>query len=549
MSIATDRPQRGSFDVRREERWRMWALFGVLLALAFVGLYVLAWIVSLVASIWSDPGSNTLRWVATWPGALELFAIAVGVAVLYWYASRRSARNRLVAALHAQPLDPSDKYHQRLANIVEEMRVASGAPPIECLVVPTIDMNAFAFSNFDKGACIGVTEGTLSRLSRAQLEGVVAHEVAHILSGSYVTVTVSSLLFGIYSSWGEGLDKAIGSGEEGASSSGNSGAGAGIGLFIFVAVVMRIVVAVLQVASTIISAAISRTREQEADLAAARYTRDPVGLAEALRTISRHPGGGGFIPEGLAALCIRPSASDGTSWLDRLFATHPPTSERIDSLLSLANISRGKFVWQAAEGDKAFRSREHVATAPGARPQADPALAALGGAPAAVAAAASPAVAAILAAGIAGTPGTTPSAAPGAHAGAGRCPVCGEVLQTVCYEGANILACRSCGGRLVGKEEMGRIIARREMGFTDEQQRLAKQIDEQGNQLRRAAFANRPAFQADPVACPLCAETMVRRHYNYAYAVAVDSCERCNVTWFDKDELEVLQILIERTTG
>jgi heat shock protein HtpX len=551
MSIAADRPQRGSFEIKREERWRMWALFAALLALVFVGLYILAWIASLFALIFI-PVPSTLRIVATWPGAFELFTIAIAAAALYWYGSRRSARARLVAALHAQPLDRNDRYHQRLANIVEEMRVASGAPPIECLVVPTIDMNAFAFSNLKGAACIGVTEGTLSRLSRQQLEGVVAHEVAHVLAGSDVTATVASLLFGIYSSWGDSLDQVLGSnsnlGWNRAGGNPEDIAGAGAAVIGVAALAMRIVLAVLRLASTVINAAISRTREQEADLAAARYTRDPVSLAEALRTISRHPGGSGFIPEGLAALCIRASHADGASWLDRLFATHPPTNQRIDTLLGLANMSRGQFVMQAAEADKSFNGREHVATAPGAWSPADAAaLAALGG----TAVAATPAAAVPVAAMAAASPtAASPTAVPGAHAvGANHCPVCGTVLQSISYEGVAILACRSCGGRLVGKNEIGRIIARREMGFTPEQQRIADQVFAQGNQLRRAALLQRAAFQANRVSCPLCAQTMARRHYNYVYAVAVDSCELCDVTWFDRDELEVLQILIERSVG
>jgi Zn-dependent protease with chaperone function/Zn-finger nucleic acid-binding protein len=534
MSTAGERPRRGTFQVEREESWRMWALFAALLALVFIGIYALAWVASLVMLIFI-PVQSTLRFVTTWLGALELFATATILAALYWYGARRSARDRLVTAMHAQPLDSHDAYHQRLANIAEEMCIAGGAPRIECLVVPTVGMNAFAFSNLKGECCIGVTEGTLSRLSRQQLEGVVAHEVAHILSGSYVTVTVACLLFGIYSSWGESLDKVLGDEPAG----GAEGAAGAIGV---VALLMRGVLAVLQLASTIVNAAISRTREQEADLAAARFTRDPVSLAEALRTISRHPGGGGFIPPGLAPLCIRASQPDSTSWLDRLFATHPPTVQRIAALLSLAHVGRAEFESQAAKADESSAGREHVATAPGARPQVEAGMvAALGGAVlggAALSAAAATATA-------------QPAGLAVVHTGVGaqRCPVCAAALQPLSYEGATVLACRTCGGRLVGETEVGRIIARREMGFTAGQERIADQVFAQGNLLRRMVQQQRAAFLANLVTCPTCGRTMTRRHYNYAYAVAVDVCEICGVFWFDKDELEVLQILIERQIG
>ncbi len=550
MSTAGERPRRGTFEVEREESWRMWALFAALLALFFFGIYVIAWFASPILLLSSTfPGA--WRFVITWRGVLELFAAATLLTVLYWYTVRRSARDRLVAAMHAQPLGPNDTYHQRLANIVEEMRIAGGAPRIECLVVPTVGMNAFAFSNLKGECCIGVTEGTLSRLSRPQLEGVVAHEVAHILSGSYVTVTVACLLFGIYSSWGDSLDEILGSEPE-VGSQGEAAAAGGVGA---AALLIRGTLAVLQLASTVVDAAISRTREQEADLAAARYTRDPVSLAEALRTISRHPGGGGYIPPGLAPLCIRASQPDSTSSLDRLFATHPPTSQRIAALLSLAHMGRAEFESQAAKADRSFAGREHVATAAGARPQAEAAMvAALGGAAASVAALSDAAL------GGAAPGGEAASAPPAAayptgsavtHEGVGaqRCPVCTVALQPMSYEGATVLACRSCGGRLVGKTEVGRIIARREMGFTAEQERIADQVFEQGDQLRRMAQLQRAAFRATLVTCPTCGRTMTRRHYNYEYAVAVDACEICQVFWFDKDGLEVLQILIERRIG
>ena len=110
--------------------------------------------------------------------------------------------------MHARALDPDDRFHQRLADIVEEMRIATGGPPVRCLTVPTQAMNAFAFSDLHGGACIGVTEGALSRLSRAQVEAVVAHEFGHVMSGDYVTVTSACLLFGVFTSLGGGLQDA-----------------------------------------------------------------------------------------------------------------------------------------------------------------------------------------------------------------------------------------------------------------------------------------------------------------------------------------------------
>src|SRR5664280_2636843 len=97
-----------------------------------------------------------------------------------------------------------------------------------------------------------------------------------------VTVTVSCLLFGIYSSLGDKLEAAA-----------LAGGGSRAIPVALAAVALRGWLWALQVASSVTNAALSRERELQADFAAARYTRDPLSLAEALRVIGRHPGGGG----------------------------------------------------------------------------------------------------------------------------------------------------------------------------------------------------------------------------------------------------------------
>ena len=111
-----------------------------------------------------------------------------------------------------------------------------------------------------------------------------------------------------------------------------------------------------------------------------------------------------------------------------------------------------------------------------------------------------------------------------------------------------MLACPGCGGRLAGIEEVARIVARREAAFTPEQERLADMIAAQGDDLRRAArlMRGRPGVRLIP--CPTCGRPMLRRHWDYEHAVEVDLCAVCRVAWFEKDELEVLQLLGERRT-
>ena len=204
------------FEIEREARWRVWALFASLLFMVFLVMSLCIWVVMLVIEALVRQGETTVgpsghpfSFSLSLRGLALVVLASVVVALSYWFLSRIGAREHLIRVMHAQPLDPDDRFHQRLADIVEEMRIATGGPAIRCLTVPTVGMNAFVFSDLHGGACIGVTEGALSRLSRPQLEAVVAHEFGHVLSGDYVTATSACLLFGVYTSLGDSLDGAI----------------------------------------------------------------------------------------------------------------------------------------------------------------------------------------------------------------------------------------------------------------------------------------------------------------------------------------------------
>ena len=562
------------FEIEREARWRVWALFALLLSMVFACMSVCLWIAMLAAEAVVDQGRTSsgspvasgrfLSFSLSWRGLGLVVVASLAVALGYWFVSRIGARDHLIRAMHAQPLDPDDRFHQRLADIVEEMRLATGAPAIRCLTVPTVGLNAFAFSDLRGGACIGVTEGALSRLSRQQLEAVVAHEFGHVLSGDYITATSACLLFGVYTSLGDSLDDAAATGASARAEP------------LLLALIVRGALGLLQLGSAVVNAGISRQGEWAADLAAARYTRDPLSLAQALQMMVRHPGGGGYIPDGLSALCIRPTDLNSGSAVRRAMATHPPVNDRIVALLNIAHVSWETFQGQAATAEADFEQREHVTLAPGAaaEPGAErlaqvltaPLAAAAplaGGAP--VAATVMTAMnAAALAAGTPLAIGTPPAAAPAAahavvapaaasslqaHAAvelALACPVCRSLLERCDYEGTTLLVCRSCAGRLATTPQIQRVLTRREMRFDDRQQRLADYVVEHGDELRRDFAKRRGTAQTTLITCPRCGRTMMRRHYNYDQAVEIDYCGVCELYWFDKDELEVLQAIAER---
>jgi|GEM_PF-418187 len=546
--------RRTLLDVRRERRWRVWLMFALLVLVALLPLIVLGAIVSLLLLAFG-PAWSVFATGVHWYHVVPTVAVALSGAAVYWHVSHRHARRRLLEAMGGRPLDPRDRYHRRLANVVEELRLASGEPAVDAVVVPSLGMNAFAFSDLRGGSVVGVSEGAVSGLSRQQLQGVMAHEFAHILSGSHVTVTTSCLLFGTWESIGNRLD-ALGDGWQETDrpwGARNGGAGSLLAWF-------------AEVAGGIVNGALSRQREFEADLAAAQYTRDPVSLALALRTIARHPVGRGYVPPGLAALCITGESARPAGALERWTASHPPVEKRIDALLAVANVGRQEFEGQAEQLERILSRREHVARAPGLRPVAAVAGAARASAvphPRPAAAVGTTASSLRAPAASSTRPASAPPAAgpPGAPHGPASpddrpvltplgaprpCPECGGRLDAVRYEGVRIAACRGCGGRFARADDVARIMARHEVRFTPRQQELAEAVVAGGNRLRREAVLARFEPKGGSRSCPRCGRRMIRRHFSYDIAVDIDYCGVCDAYWFDFDELEVVQLVTER---
>lgn len=124
------------------------------------------------------------------------------------------------------------------------------------------------------------------------------------------------------------------------------------------------------------------------------------------------------------------------------------------------------------------------------------------------------------------------------------CPRCRAPLAETFYEGVAVRACPGCEGKLVGMSVIDRIVARREVAFSEELRAKAREFEERVllNPLKKRAAA---ATGVDSLMCPSCGYRMVSRPYSYQYFIPVDKCLSCSKIWFDADELEILQALIE----
>ena len=260
--------------------------------------------------------------------------VVVGGGSLYKIAQLRSGGSVVAEALGGALIPPGtrDTDERKLLNIVEEMAIASGmpAPPVY-LLRDEDGINAFAAGFSPDDAVIGVTRGCVQRLSRDQLQGVIAHEFSHILSGDMgLNIRLMGVIHGILIIGIIGyflLRSSLYSGASRRSSRDNSGVpiiAAGLGLMVigFLGTFF----------GNLIKASVSRQREFFADASAVQFTRNPGGIAGALKEIGGYEGGS------ILANPNAPSAShlffsQGLrGGLQMLFATHPPLEERIQRL-------------------------------------------------------------------------------------------------------------------------------------------------------------------------------------------------------------------------
>ncbi len=251
-----------------------------------------------------------------------------------------SQGGRVVAAmLGGQPISPSttDLTERKVLNVVEEMSLASGVPVPEVFLLPDNTINAFAAGHGPGDTAIGVTRGCVEKLSRDELQGVIAHEFSHILHGDMrLNIRLMGLLGGILGLAMIGRIvmesmRFMPMGSSGRGSRDNKDGGANLALVLFLGGLALYLVGWIGVFfGNLIKAAVSRQREFLADASAVQYTRNPQGIAGALWKIGKvHSRLESPRAEEASHLFFGNGLAD--PWLDA-FATHPPIDERLKAI-------------------------------------------------------------------------------------------------------------------------------------------------------------------------------------------------------------------------
>jgi heat shock protein HtpX len=225
--------------------------------------------------------------------------------------------------------------HPRLYNIVEEMKIASGLERMpDIYIIDDSALNAFATGRNPERASVAVTSGLLQKLNRDELQGVIAHEMAHIKNRDVLLMAMCGVLLGsiVILAWFATRMLFFGAVFGGRRSS-SSGGGPAQLIILAIGIILMILA---PIAAYMIYFSISRKREYLADASSAQYTRYPEGLASALEKLAGSTAPLKSANQATAPMyIINPFRKKGRAASD-LTSTHPPISERIRILRSMA---------------------------------------------------------------------------------------------------------------------------------------------------------------------------------------------------------------------
>ncbi len=562
--------QKDFYEAQKQQWQKSLFLFGVMILfyLFVVSLAVFSFAAVVGLFLREKPLSSQDTLLAL---VFSSIVIALIIATFHYFDAKNHGARFIRERLMAEPPDCADRYHKRFANTLEEIRIAAGLPEVHPYILPTFAINSMALIEPDGTPSVLVTEGLVAEFTRDELQAVIAHELAHVVRGDTYYVTLVCSLVNFFERLRD-ISKPETHPEAAAYSGQSQISGAPL-----VWLALTISTLIMHLLSTLIS----RQREILADAAAVEFSRNPRSLARAIYKAHLKNSFVGDFSIAYSPLMIVPPHSTGITegFFSRLFNTHPPLMRRIRMLANMVPTPPAKIiqeVWDIHKNREKARivllSKEEIQTKregkqepknlndqegkiwmiqnPEGAWDGPHALADLllldiflpsrwtRNIQEQVEAPASefPQIQRALRKG-------KKQEKPGPP-GENKCPRCRIPLRTNYYEGVPLKICPDCGGKLIDAAIIDRIIARKEVAFSDHL--LAKARDFEKNFLLDPVLRKKIHADKSPkIACPSCSAKMRPRPYNYQYVIPVDKCLHCHKIWFDADELEILQILIE----
>lgn len=309
-----------------------------LLVVCFVLFTVIVALVLALAILYQfDPGAaleaNLWR-------SLAVGGVAAGVALLFTSFSFFQGDRMILGIAGARPIQHQDD--PQLFNVVEEIAIAAGVPMPKVYLIPDSAPNAFATGRDPQHASVAITSGLREKLNREELQGVIAHELAHIRNYDIRLMLLLAVLIGTIVMLSDFFWQMLrfGPSRRSSSSSSSNKEDKGGGIVMIVIFVIAILLAILApILAQIIQLAVSRQREYLADATGVQFTRNPIGLAKALQVIDADPDILETANRGTAHLYIANPIKKFEARASSMFASHPPIKDRIARLMQLTHTN------------------------------------------------------------------------------------------------------------------------------------------------------------------------------------------------------------------
>lgn len=323
----------------RENTSRLVFLFGLAIAAIILVTYLVVYLAITLFWTWFTNGEARQPMPEyfgfgesyLFAGVVSAVIIVIGFGTIIKIVQLRGGGRAVAESVGGRLIDASaaDPQQRKLLDVVEEMAIASGIPVPPVYILNESGINAFAAGYTPKDAVVAVTQGSIERLSRDELQGVIGHEFSHILNGDMrLSIELVGVLNGILAIGIIGwmiFRLALDSGSRKSSDKGG-------GISIAVAVFGLVLVAIGYIGTffgNLIKAAVGRQREFLADASSVQFTRNPSGIAGALKKIGGFVIGSRVEHHGASAVSHMFFCEVARSWLGAMQATHPPLPERI----------------------------------------------------------------------------------------------------------------------------------------------------------------------------------------------------------------------------
>ncbi len=277
---------------------------------------VLVWLVALAALTYFGQSTTAI------------VPIAVGIALVSVWGSYYGSDKLVLTMTGAKLIQESD--NPKLFNLIQEVTIASGLPMPKVAIVIDDAPNAFATGRNQEHALIAFTTGILDAMDRDELQGVIAHEMAHVANRDTLVSAVAATTAGAIAILSDMLTRMMwfgGGRDRDRDNNGNP-----------IALVFSLLILILApLAAMLLKSAISRKRESLADATAVAFTRNPAGLRSALEVLERDSTVVRQKSNSIAHIWIE-SPLDGKA-VSTLFSTHPPIAERIAVLKAMESLN------------------------------------------------------------------------------------------------------------------------------------------------------------------------------------------------------------------